>query len=56
MALTYVPVSTLPYARFREVLTPEQYERLEQTVEEGRRLFEGRVVFTVNSTAGWPSS
>jgi trehalose synthase len=51
MALTQVPVSTLPYARFAEVLTPEQYERLERTVEDGHRLFTGRVAFTVNSTA-----
>jgi trehalose synthase len=49
--VSQVPVSTLPYGRFAEVLTPEQFERLQQTVEAGRELFAGRVAFTVNSTA-----
>ena len=37
--------------RFRAVLAPEQVERFERAIDEGRRLLDGRVVWNVNSTA-----
>ncbi len=37
--------------RFRAVLAPEQIERLERAIDEGRRLLDGHVVWNVNSTA-----
>ena len=37
--------------RFRAVLAPEQVERLERAIDEGRRLLGGHVVWNVNSTA-----
>ncbi len=37
--------------RFRAVLAPEQVERLERAIDEGRRLLDGHVVWNVNSTA-----
>ena len=37
--------------RFRTVLSEEQWERLERAAARGRRDFEGRVIWNVNSTA-----
>jgi trehalose synthase len=37
--------------RFRAVLAPEQVERLERAIDEGRQLLDGHVVWNVNSTA-----
>lgn len=51
MAISQVSVGTLPAERFATILTPEALARFERTVEEGRELFAGRVVWNVNSTA-----
>ena len=51
MPLTEVPIAPLAWERFADVLAPEQLERLAATVADGRRLFAGRVVWNVNSTA-----
>ncbi|MEO8966848.1 MAG: glycosyltransferase [Solirubrobacteraceae bacterium] len=50
-ALTHVPVGALNLERFESVLPPEDYERLMRTVQRGREVFDGRVVWNVNSTA-----
>ena len=49
--LTDVPVAPLAPERFRDVLTEEQARSFDQTVEMGRALLAGRVVWNVNSTA-----
>src|SRR5918998_1726354 len=49
--LTQVPVKRLESQRFASVLDPERYERFAAAMDEARRLFEGRVVWNVNSTA-----
>ena len=49
--LERVRVAILPLERFAEVLDEEQLELLRRAVEEGRELFHGRVMWTVNSTA-----
>ena len=49
-ALDQVEVGALPVERFREVLG-DRFDRIEGRVEEARRLFAGRVVWHVNSTA-----
>jgi len=51
VALTDVPVGALNLERFASVLAPEDYERLMRTVQRGREVFDGRVVWNVNSTA-----
>ena len=50
-ALTHVPVGALQLERFESVLPPEDYERMQRTVQRGREVFDGRVVWNVNSTA-----
>ena len=50
-ALTHVPVGALHLERFESVLPPEDYERMLRTVRRGREVFDGRVVWNVNSTA-----
>src|SRR5450755_1283235 len=50
-ALSHVPVGALNLERFESVLAPEDYERLLGTVQRGREVFDGRVVWNVNSTA-----
>jgi trehalose synthase len=50
VGLTHVDVGPLPPDRFRSVLTAAGVEELERTVEGGRALLEGRVVWNVNST------
>jgi trehalose synthase len=50
-ALSHVPVGALNLERFGSVLAPEDYERLLRTVRRGREMFDGRVVWNVNSTA-----
>jgi trehalose synthase len=50
-ALTHVPVGALNLERFESVLAPEDYERLLGTVQRGREVFDGHVVWNVNSTA-----
>ena len=49
--LTDVEVRPLPPERFETVLEPEQYEQFRRTIEEARRLFQGRTIWNVNSTA-----
>src|SRR3712207_2794288 len=46
-----VPVERLPSERFQEVLSSDQYERFTRAIAEARELFDGRVVWNVNSTA-----
>jgi trehalose synthase len=50
-ALSHVPVGALNLERFESVLAPEDYERLLRVVQRGREMFDGRVVWSVNSTA-----
>src|SRR5450755_157712 len=50
-ALIDVPVGALNFERFESALRPEDYERFLATVRRGRELFDGRVVWNVNSTA-----
>ena len=50
-ALSHVPVGALHLERFESVLPPEDYERILRTVRRGREVFDGRVVWNVNSTA-----
>ncbi|HEX2050840.1 MAG TPA: glycosyltransferase [Actinomycetota bacterium] len=46
-----VAVGAFPPERFRDVLSADRFARFEAEVERARRLFEGRVVWNVNSTA-----
>jgi trehalose synthase len=50
MALTQVPVGTLPVERFAAVLG-QRFEEVEQGVERAREVFAGRAVWHLNSTA-----
>ncbi|HEX8856162.1 MAG TPA: glycosyltransferase [Thermoleophilaceae bacterium] len=49
--LSFVDVAPLALDRFERVLTPEQEQELLRMVARGRVLLEGRVVWSVNSTA-----
>jgi trehalose synthase len=49
--VTQVPVKRLEPSRFRSVLQPDRFERFAAAVAEAHALFEGRVLFNVNSTA-----
>ncbi|HET8820650.1 MAG TPA: glycosyltransferase [Thermoleophilaceae bacterium] len=46
-----VELGTATLERFRSVLTDEQWQRLLRAAERGRKDFEGRVIWNVNSTA-----
>jgi trehalose synthase len=46
-----VHVSSMSPGRFGSVLPPERFEEFERSLDEGRRLLDGRVVWNVNSTA-----
>jgi trehalose synthase len=50
-ALSHVSVGALNFERFESALRPEDYERFLAVVRRGRELFDGRVVWNVNSTA-----
>jgi trehalose synthase len=50
-SLSHVPVGALNLERFGSVLAAGDYERFLRTVERGRELFDGRVLWNVNSTA-----
>jgi trehalose synthase len=50
-ALSHVPVGAMNLERFGAVLAPENYERLLGIVQRGREMFDGRVLWNVNSTA-----
>jgi len=49
--LTRVPVAPMPYDRFEPVLGEEQYQALKEAIARAAGVFDGRVVFNVNSTA-----
>ena len=49
--LTHVPLTTLPWERFADVVSPAQAEDLRRTVERARSVLAGRVVWNVSSTA-----
>jgi trehalose synthase len=51
MAVSQVSIAPLDWRRFAEVLTPDRLAALRETAEHGRQLFDGRVLWTVNSTA-----
>ena len=51
MTVSEVPTGALPAERFAEVLSEEALARFERVVVEGRKLFAGRVLWNVNSTA-----
>lgn len=46
-----VPVDRLPLERFRDVLSPERWRRVQEGVERAGEVLAGRVVWNVNSTA-----
>ena len=46
-----VETATLALDRFRDVITPEQYERFLATAARARQVFAGRTIWNVNSTA-----
>jgi trehalose synthase len=50
-ALTSVPIGSLSFDRFEPILPPDRYRQLLEAAEHARRLFEGRTVWNVNSTA-----
>ena len=49
--LTQVPVKRLEASRFRSILPQDRFERFSIAIREAKALFEGRVVWNVNSTA-----
>jgi trehalose synthase len=50
-ALTSVPIGKLPVERFAEVLPPERWSRVVEAVDRAHRVFGGRVIWNINSTA-----
>jgi trehalose synthase len=50
-ALESVKIGALPFERFEDVLAPEQWERFEAAAKQARQVFEGRVIWNVNSTS-----
>jgi trehalose synthase len=50
-ALESVKIGALPFERFRQVLAPEQWERFDDAAKRARKVFEGRVIWNVNSTS-----
>ena len=48
--ISHVPVGIFPTDRFESVLDPERYKAFEEGAERARVLFDGRVVWNVNST------
>ena len=49
--LSFVDIAPLEPRRFQEVLSPEQWSAFASAIEESHQLFEGRVIWNVNSTA-----
>jgi trehalose synthase len=45
-----VPVGTFPTERFETVLAPDRYKAFQEGAERARVLFDGRVIWNVNST------
>jgi trehalose synthase len=50
-ALTSVPIGRLTFDRFEPILPADRYRELVEAADQARELFEGRVVWNVNSTA-----
>src|SRR5215207_867790 len=50
-ALQSVPIGRLPPERFESVLPADRYAAFQEAAERARKLFEGRAVWNVNSTA-----
>src|SRR3989440_9941741 len=50
-ALTSVPIGKLPVERFARVLPPDRWSRVVDAVERARKVFGGRVIWNINSTA-----
>jgi trehalose synthase len=50
-ALTNVPVGTLDYNRFQEVLAPDVWEAVDAAAQRSAAALEGRTIWNVNSTA-----
>ena len=48
--ITEVPVGTFPTERFETVLAPDRYKAFQEGAERARVLFDGRVIWNVNST------
>src|SRR5947207_208531 len=51
MTLTPVPIGSLPFERFEQVLTPERYRQFTEVGARSREVLDGRVVWNLNSTA-----
>src|SRR3712207_5629214 len=49
--LTHVPVGVLPTDRFQEVMDPDRYQDFVEAIAQAQQLFEGRIVWNINSTA-----
>jgi trehalose synthase len=49
--LEHVPVGVLSPDRFEQVLDPEKYKRFTDAIKIAQQVFEGRVVWNINSTA-----
>ena len=49
--ITHVPVGVFDTQRFESILDPERYKEFEDGIVVAQELFEGRVVWNVNSTA-----
>ena len=49
--LTEIPVATYSFERFRDLLGDDGFREVEEAVDRARILFEGRVLWHVNSTA-----
>jgi trehalose synthase len=50
-ALESVPIGRLPTERFEAILPEDRYAAFQEAAERARKLFEGRAVWNVNSTA-----
>ena len=49
--LTEIPIATYSFERFRDLLGDDGFREVEEAVDRARILFEGRVLWHVNSTA-----
>jgi len=51
MALTSVPIGSLPVERFEAILPPDRWARVQEAVERAHRVIGSRVIWNINSTA-----
>jgi trehalose synthase len=51
IGITEVDIAPLDIERFEEVITPDRYEQLIETVVRALELFDGRTIWNINSTA-----